>query len=604
MRVADYIIDFVSSLGVKHIFSIPGGGSMYMNDALGKSKSVRPVSTHHEQALSMAVESYARVNGFGVGMVTTGPGGTNAVTGVAGAWIDSTPCIYLSGQISLKDTILGTNLRQRGVQEIDIISIVKPITKYAVMVKDPGEIKYELQKAVHIAKSGRSGPVWLDIPLNVQSGSIEPDKLKEFRPSKEEAPIFDSKEKLKENVSKCISLLKKSKRPVLWVGNGIKLAKAEKEMDSLISRLKIPVLTTWNGADLVDNENEFYIGRPGLFGQRGANFSVQNSDLIIAVGNRLSIPQTGFNFSAFGRGSKKVFVDIDKSELNDKPFKADTAINSDAKEFLSEMNLQLSSLKDKNENNYKEWVQTCKKWVLKYPVVLPAYLKEKKVVSSYVFIDKLSDSLSKDDVIVTDMGTSFTTTFQTFKVKKGQKFFTSSGLASMGFGLPGAIGACFANDKKRTICIAGEGSFMFNIQELQTVVHHSLPIKIFLFNNNSYLSIKAMQDANFGGFHVGSDRESGLTFPDMVSVAKSFKIKTERINNHSELHKILEVIESDGPVFCEVVLGNNEILSPRLKTIMKKDGSMSQSPLEDMWPFLDRKELKENMMIPILDEEL
>lgn len=599
MRVADYIMKFVAQLGVKYIFSIPGGGSMHLNDAVGRNTNVQHISMHHEQAIAMAVEAYSRVKGFGVGLVTTGPGGTNTITGLVGAWIDSTPCMIISGQIALKDTILNTKLRQRGVQEVDIISIVKPITKYAEMVTDANKIKYHLQKAVYIAKSGRNGPVWLDIPLDVQGTLIDEKNLEEFVPSKKDKINCDSPRELKKKVSECIEILKNAERPIFWIGNGLKLSGAEKEFEQLINRVKIPVLTTWNGADLIEDAHELYIGRPGLFGQRGANFAAQNADVIITIGNRLSIPQTGYDFKAFARAAKKIFVDIDKSELTDKPFKPDIAINADAKDFLIELNRQAGKL---NEYNAKDWLHICKNWNVKYPMVLPEYREKNDYVNSYVFIDKLSDELDNSDVIVTDMGTSFTTTFQTFKVKKGQRIFTSSGLASMGFGLPGAIGACFANDEKRTICLTGEGSFMFNIQEMQTVMHHNLPIKIFLFNNKVYLSVKLMQDTNFGGLRVGSDEKSGVSFPDMSKVAQAFGFRTYKISNHSELNKINSVLETDGPVFCEVLLDPDEVLSPRLKTKVKKDGSMSQSPLEDMWPFLDREEFKRNMIIPPLDD--
>lgn len=599
MRIADYIMEFAGDLGVKHIFAIPGAGSMYLNDALGRSKSVMHISNHHEQALAMAVEAYSRVRGFGAGLVTTGPGGTNAITGVAGAWIDSTPCLFVSGQINIKDTIVNTKLRQRGIQEVDIISLVKPITKYAAMVTDPNKIKYHLQKACYLAKSGRPGPVWLDIPLDVQRFNVNPKDLEEFVPSEQEKPNCDSKEVLRKKVANAIEFLKNSKRPIIWAGNGVKLSGAKKELEILLKKFKIPIATTWNGADIIEENHELYVGRPGLFGQRGANFAIQNSDLLITIGNRLSIPQTGYRFDAFAREAKKIFVDIDEAEIHEKPIKPDIAIAADAKEFLTELNLQLSGVK---MPDISQWRNVCKRWKEEYPVALPEYLKNKDYVNSYIFVDTLSDFLNNSDVIVTDMGTSFTTSFQAFKVKKGQKFFTSSGLASMGFGLPGAIGACFASNKKRTICLVGEGSFMFNMQELQTIVHHSLPIKIFLFNNQVYLSVKIMQDNNFQGFRVGADAKSGVSFPDMIKIAHAFEIKTEQIKNHSELHKIKNVLEAEGPILCEILLDPDEVLSPRLKTTARKDGSLTQSPLEDMWPFLGREEFKNNMIIPPLDE--
>src|SRR3989344_3339000 len=320
IRVSDYLVKFLEEKGVRHIFMITGGGAMHLNDAVGRSKKIEYICPLNEHALAMSVEGYARMKGdYGVGFVTSGPGGTNAITGLAGAWIDSTPCIFVSGQVNVKDTIIGTKLRQKGVQEVDIVSIVKPITKYAVMIIEPAEIKYNLQKAFYLAKHGRPGPVWIDIPLNVQGALIEESELKEFIPEKENS----SKEQLKKDIAKLVELIKNSKRPVLWVGNGIRLAGAEKEFHELINKLKIPVLTTWNGADLIEEEHELFAGRPGLFGQRSANFAVQNSDLMIAVGNRLSIPQTGYNIKAFGRATKKVLVDIDASELSDKYVKPD-----------------------------------------------------------------------------------------------------------------------------------------------------------------------------------------------------------------------------------------------------------------------------------------
>ena len=601
IKAADYIVSFIENMGIGHIFLVTGAGSMHLNDAIGRNKNIQYVCTHHEQAAAMAAEAYARVkDSLGVAMVTTGPGGTNAITGLAGAWIDSIPCLFISGQIALKDTIRNTGLRQRGVQEVDIISIVKSLTKYSVMITDVKDIKYHLQKAVYLAKSGRPGPVWLDIPLDVQGSFINVDELNEFKPSAADECHCDSSAKLQEKVYKTLEILKASERPIIWIGNGVRLAGAKSDLKRVLEKLKIPVLTTWSGADLIPDEHELFIGRPGLFGQRAANFAVQNADTIITVGNRLSIPQTGFNFMAFARASKKVFVDIDINELSQKPFKPDIAINSDAKDFLIELDRQLEIFKP---NDLRNWIKTCRQWKLRYPLVLPDYLKEKNYVNSYVFVDMLSEELNESDIIVTDMGTSFTTTFQAFKVKNGQRLFTSGGLASMGFGLPGAIGACFANNKKKTICITGEGSFMFNLQEMQTVMHHNLPIKIFLLNNGSYSSIVSMQNSNFLGFHVGADRESGVSFPDLSKVAKGFGFNVEKIRNYTELKdKLRHVLEMPGPVFCELLLSPNEVLSPRLRTKVKPDGSMSQSPLEDMWPFLERGEFRENMIIKPLEE--
>ena len=599
-RVADYVAKFLVGKGVKHVFMITGGGAMYLNDAIGRTKKIEYVCPLNEHALAMEVEGYARVKyNLGVGMVTSGPGATNALTGLVGAWIDSTPCFFISGQVNVKDTILGTKLRQKGVQEVDIVAIVKSVTKYAVMITEPSEIRYHLEKAHYLATTGRPGPVWIDIPLNVQGAKIDETNLRGFTPSESEKHHTESPDVLKEKVSQLVGMIKNSERPILWIGNGVRLAGAEKELEKLMQKLKIPVLTTWNGADLLPDAHPLYIGRPGLFGQRAANFAVQNSDLMIAVGNRLSIPQTGYNIKAFGRATKKVLVDIDASELSDKYVKPDFPINADAKEFLKELNAQLANLK---LNNYENWVKTCKDWKKKYPLVLPEYLKQKKYANSYVFVDALSDELSANDVIVTDMGTSFTTTFQAFKVKKGQRFFTSTGLASMGFGLPGAIGACFASGKKRTICLTADGGINMTIQELQTVIAHKLPMKIFVFNNDGYLSIKAHQNTNFGGFYVGANKSSGVFLPDIIKIAKAYGYKTAKIENHKNLRaKIRSVLKTPGPVLCDVKLDPDEVLSPRLKTKKKEDGTLTQSAFEDMWPFLGREELKKNMFIPLFE---
>jgi len=396
IKAADYIVSFIENMGIGHIFLVTGAGSMHLNDAIGRNKNIQYVCTHHEQAAAMAAEAYARVkDSLGVAMVTTGPGGTNAITGLAGAWIDSIPCLFISGQIALKDTIRNTGLRQRGVQEVDIISIVKSLTKYSVMITDVKDIKYHLQKAVYLAKSGRPGPVWLDIPLDVQGSFINVDELNEFKPSAADECHCDSSAKLQEKVYKALEILKASERPIIWIGNGVRLAGAKSDLKRVLEKLKIPVLTTWSGADLIPDEHELFIGRPGLFGQRAANFAVQNADTIITVGNRLSIPQTGFNFMAFARASKKVFVDIDINELSQKPFKPDIAINSDAKDFLIELDRQLEIFKP---NDLRNLIKTCRQWKLRYPLVLPDYLKEKNYVNSYVFVDMLSEELNESDI--------------------------------------------------------------------------------------------------------------------------------------------------------------------------------------------------------------
>lgn len=599
IKISDYVLKYLVKIGVKHVFLMSGGGNMHLTDSVGKNKNIKYICPLQEQATAMAAEGYSRVkNDFGVALVTSGPSATNTLTGVAGAWIDSIPCIFISGQVNLQDTIRGKPLRQLGLQEVDIVSVVNHLTKYAVMIDNPYTIRYHLEKAAYLAKNGRPGPVWIDIPLNIQGTIIDEDKLSSFDPS--ELQLSFDKNLLKEKVTGAIKLLKQSQRPALLAGNGIRLAGARKEFTELIKKLKIPVLTTWGGADLIPEEHNLFIGRPGLFGQRPSNFTLQNSDVLLCIGTRLSIPQTGYNHKAFARSAKVIMVDVSPAELVKERLHVELPIESDAKLFLEEMNKQLSGYKP---NNINGWIDKCREWKSKYPVVLKEYLDEKSPVNSYVFVDALSDELDNADVVVTDMGTSFTCTFQTFKVKKGQRFFTSSGLASMGFGLPGSIGACFANDKKRTICISGDGGLQMNIQELQTLVYHNLPIKLFVLNNQGYLAVKKHQDSNFKGHYVGAGRTSGVSFPDTVKAAKAYGLKTEKITNHDEMKgKIRSVLETPGPVVCEVVMSDDQLLIPRLASKLKKDGTMEQTPLEDMYPFLEREEFLQNMLIPPLEQ--
>lgn len=599
IKLSDYVFSFIAGLGVKHVFLISGGGIMHLADSLGRNKDIEYICPLHEQAVAMATEGYARTkNDFGVALVTTGPGGTNAITGLAGAWISSAPCIFISGQVKLEDTIGNKQIRQFGIQEISIIDIVRPITKYAVMITDPSTIKYHLQKAVYIAKSGRPGPVWIDIPLDIQGAIIDENKLISLDSSELEEN-FD-RNLLKTKVSECLEMIKRSRRPIILAGNGVILAGAQKEFIQLIEKLKIPFLTTWGAADLVDNAHSLYIGRPGLMGQRGANFAIQNSDLLLCIGTRLFVAHTGYNVKAFAREAKKIVVDIDKRELEKGNVKIDLPINFDAKEFIKEMISQTADYSFKDNDN---WIDTCRNWRARYPVVLPEYFNQKSSVNSYVFIDMLSDELDNTDVIVTDMGTAKNCTMQTFKVKKGQRFFTSSGLASMGFGLPGSIGACLANDKKRTICISGDGGLQMNIQELQTFVYYNLPIKLFVISNQGYLTIRITQGAMFGGFYVGADESSGVSFPDIIKVAKAYGLKTEKITTHDGMRdKIRWVLNTSGPVVCEVVMAKNQLLAPKLKSKLHKDGTMASSPLEDMFPFLDREEFKKNMIIKPIEE--
>ena len=597
-KLTDYLFSFIAALGVKDVFAVCGGAAMHLVDSLGKNENLNYIATQHEQAAAMAAEAHARMSGRpGVALVTSGPGGTNTITGVCGAWIDSIPTIFISGQVT-SDTLIGdTALRQFGIQESNIVELVRPITKYAVTVTDPKMIKYHLQKATHLATTGRPGPVWLDIPLDIQGKLINLDELLSYN---SEEDLRNGKDQvLSEQVNECISMLKRAKRPVLICGYGIRLSKGEKEFRQLVEKLKIPVISSWTSSDLIQTDHEFYIGRSGIMGDRAGNFTVQNSDLLLIIGSRMSVPQVGYNYSTFARKAKKIIVDIDETELSKPSIKPDLPITADAREFIVSMISLLE--KELVTLSVDDWLQKCSNWKNKYPVALPEYKENKVGVNSFYFVDLLSRKLDNKAVVVTDMGTSFTCTMQTFKTKQGQRLFTSSGHASMGFGLPGAIGACFANDKKKTICISGEGALQMNIQELQTLVHYKLPVILFVLNNKGYLTIKLMQQNHFGRY-IGSDPDSGYSCPDIIKVATAYGIKAERVRNQDELHsRIDQILCEPGPFVCEIMMPEDQPLIPRVSSLKKPDGTIVSKPMEDLYPFLDRKEFSENMIIKPLE---
>lgn len=596
MRVSDYIIEFFENQGVEHVFTVSGGGSIFLCDALAQAKRMKYVACHHEQAASMATEAYARVrNGLGVTLVTSGPGGTNTVTGVAGSWLDHVPHVTISGQTFLAQTITRhPGMRTLGVQEINIVDIVRPVTKYAVMVEDAQEIRYHLEKAVYLATHGRPGPTWLDIPANIQNAQVDPAKLKGFNPDEYKVPVDPE---LKAKVAQVVKLLKSAQRPLVHVGQGVRLAGAEKDFFKLVEDAQLPFLTARNANDMVAWEHELYIGRPGTFAQRGANFAVQTSDVYLAVGTRLALAQTGYNAKDYARNAKVVMVDIDQAELDKDTVNLHLKIQADAKLFLEELNRQLAQEKP-NSQQWVKWLAQCQEWKRKYPVVLPEYRDQVGSVNSYYFIDVLSDVLKPDDVVVTDMGFAFQNTHQAFRVKQGQRVFTNCGLASMGWGLPAAVGACFGNGMKRTVCLAGEGGLMMTIQEMATVMHHHLPVKLFIFNNGGYLTIKQTQELGFDGRLMGSNEQSGISFPDFLKLAEAHRFKAVRLESHQNLKQQIEaVMNHDGPVVCEIMMDPNQMQAPKAINRRNADGTMKQTPLEDSYPFLDPKEIEENLSI-------
>jgi acetolactate synthase-1/2/3 large subunit len=594
VKVSDYIFSYIADLGVKEVFAVCGGAAMHLVDSLGKNKALNYIATHHEQAAAMAAEGYSRISGKpGVVLVTSGPGGTNTITGLYGGWIDSIPMIFISGQVTTDTLISDTGLRQFGIQEANIVELVKPVTKYAVTVTDSNMIKYHLQKAHFLAVSGRPGPVWLDIPLDVQSKLVDLEKVVAF--DSKELGNKMSPEKLEDQVAACLRLMQRAERPVLIFGYGVRLAGAEKELLSLIETHKIPAVSSWTASDMVSTDHVCYVGRSGIMGDRAGNFAVQNSDLVLIIGSRMSIPQVGYNYKDFARGAKKIMVDIDAVELKKPSLNVDLAIQTDAKLFLSALLAQAKNRSTalKTDN----WLKKCQGWKAKYPVVLPGYKGSRDKVNSFYFIDVLSEKLGGEAIIVTDMGTSFTCTMQTFRTKQGQRLFTSSGHASMGFGLPGAIGACLANGRKKTICVSGDGAMQMNIQELQTLVHYKLPVILFVLNNQGYLTIKLMQQNHFGRY-VGSEPSSGVSCPDIIKLAAAYGIRSERISNQDELRaKIDGVLAEPGPFICEIIMPEDQPLIPRVSSLKKPDGTIISKPLEDLYPFLSREEFYSNMII-------
>lgn len=595
IKVSDFIAKFIAEHKdtAKTVFMVSGGGNMHLIDSLGKNENLEYVCNHHEQACAIAAEGYARVsNKIGIAYVTTGPGGTNAITGVYGAWVDSIPTMIISGQVKFQTTIASQpelNLRQLGDQEVNIVDIVRPITKYAVMITDKNSIKFHLQKAIYEAKHGRPGPVWLDVPLDIQGAMVDEADLIEFEIP--EAPKFDTK------IPQVLDALKAAKRPVIIAGNGVTLAGANEVFLKLIKILKIPVIGTFARYDIVRNDHELFFGRYGTIGNRAANFVVQNSDLIIAIGARLNIRAVSYNWEFFGREAKKILVDIDQNELNKKTIAADIKIKSDAKVFISDLR---SVLKD--ELDFGAWLEICKNYRKNYPTIEPFRQNVKEWVDSYNFFDVLSNH-KRDLVYVFGNGTACVSSYQSLRLYENQKVVVNSGCASMGYDLPAAIGACFANGKKDTICVTGEGSLQMNIQEFQTIIHNKLPIKIFVLNNAGYISIRNTQNNFFKGHKVGSDKDSGVSFPDTVKLSQAYGFEACRIKNQLNLKEDLKKILSKlGPIICEVMLSPSEKMEPKLSSKIKPDGKMVSKPLEDMFPFLPREEFYKNMIIKPVDE--
>ncbi len=600
-KLSDFVFDFVAAKGVRHVFLVTGGGAMHLNESLGRAAAIQPVNNSHEQASAICAEAYAKAtNGLGVALVTTGPGGTNTITGVAGAWFDSTPTLFISGQVKRPDRMFDTEgrprgMRQLGVQEVDIVSIVAPITKYAVTVTDPLSIRYHLERAFHLAVTGRPGPVWIDIPLDVQAAPLEdPAALPGYEPEPE--PAGSS---LGEEVRAVITALNQAERPVLFAGNGIRLAHAEQAFEELRTLLAVPMLATWCAADLVPSDEPLYVGRPGSVASRGANFALQNADFVLALGVRLDFAITGYAPENLAREAYKVAVDVDPAELAKMDGHLSQAICADAGAFLRELLRQKDAIALRD---HAAWDRLCASWKTKYPVVTDEHRNPESQVSIYYFAEVLGTETRQQDAMVAGSSGAGSEMFLlACPTRNGQRILHTAGLGSMGFGLPSAIAVALATGRE-TICVDGDGGFQFNIQELETVRRLALPIKFFILNNNGYASIRASQTNYFKKATIGCDAETGLTVPDLEGLAAAYGIPFRRIRDQRNLRDaVRDVLDLQGPVLCDVMVIPDETRAPRLSSVQKPDGSFASRPLEDLWPFLDREEFLSNMIVTPLD---
>ena len=606
-RLADYVADFLAARGVTDVFSVVGGGAMHLNDALGHNPRLHVTYNHHEQACAIAAEAYARLeNKIAAVCVTTGPGGTNALTGVVGGWLDSIPMFIVSGQVRYDTTAryalqyTGTPLRAMGDQEYDITKSVQYMTKFAAMLEDPKDIRYLLEKAWHLATTGRPGPVWLDIPVNFQGGYIETDELRGYDPAEDDAqlppPVDDT------TIRTILEKIKNAKRPVFHAGYGIRLSGGYAAFRSVAEKLNIPIVTYWNAVDLIEDDNPLYCGRAGNMGDRPGNWAIQNADLILAVGTRISIRQVGYNWKTWARAAEVIMVDIDQAELKKPTLHVEMPVWADAKDFLT----KLDKVAAAPVNSGGEWLATCQRWKRDYPAVLPRQWEENgETANVYAFVRYLSSRLPENSLTAVSNGACCVVGNQAYVIQKGSRMANNSAIASMGYGLPAAIGTCIGGGHRQTICLEGDGSIMMNLQELQTILTNKLPIKIFLINNNGYHSIRLTQNNLFKEHcKVGIGPESGdLSFPEFEKLAKAFGYPYYSAHSNAEMKQAVDtVLALDGPAFCEIFTDTKQVWEPKSSTKRLPDGTLVSPPLEDLAPFLPREELEKQMFIPLMPE--
>lgn len=592
MKLSDYVADFLARQGIRHVFAVSGGASVHLIQSIEDTPDITFICPQHEQAGAMAADAYARVTGnIGAAIATSGPGATNLLSGVCSAYYDSVPVIYITGQVSTFRQKSDTGVRQIGFQETDTVPIFTPVTKYAVQIDDPTRIRYELEKACYLARSGRPGPVYVDIPDNIQREDIEPDELDRYTPELQP----DTISVLIDEIATCVDLIKNAQRPILILGWGIRLAKAEKEILKFIEKSGFPVVPTWAVADILPSDHPQYVGTFGTHGTRYANFAVQNADLILSIGSKLDTKATGSPITAFARGAKKIVVDIDPCELGKFErfgLQIDLLVNADAGEFLRTVNTKVAEMEMRD---ISVWFQQIALWKKKYPICQTDYY-DQETVNPYVFVKTLSSELSKGDIILTDTGCCLAWMMQGFEFKADQRIYHDWNNTCMGWALPASIGACFALDGKPITCVTGDGSLQMNIQELSTVMKHQLPIKIFLINNKGYSMIRQTQDQWLGSRYLASCVEEGLAFPDFVKVARAYGFQTATISKNRDIRKhIQEVLESKGPFFCNVDIGTEHRVIPQVKF---------GRPNEDLEPLLERQEFLKNMIVKPLDVSL
>ena len=613
IKVSDYVSQFLVDNGITHAFTVTGGGAMHLNDSLGHQKGLTCVYNHHEQACAIAAESYARMhNKIAALCVTTGPGGTNAMTGVVGGYLDSIPMLVISGQVRYDTTArsTGLNIRAMGDQEFDITKSAAAMTKYAQMVTDPKQIRYCMEKALYIATTGRPGPCWIDIPVNFQGFYVDTDELEGFDPAEYEAQL--APHVTDEQVDAIIDKIKNAKRPVLYAGNGIRISGGYESFKKVVELLNIPVATGWDSIDEIYDEHPLYVGRGGIMGDRAGNFAVQNSDLVFAIGNRLSIRQVGYNWKTWAREAYVIMNDVCEDEMKKPTLHVDMPVWADAKELLEKMAARLEKTGEKVFTG-NDWIERCQQWKKNYPVVLPKHYEDKNHANVYAFIKELSSRLSEGQVTVVGNGSACVVGSHAYVIKKDQRFIINSAIASMGYDLPAAIGAAVAEhgDKalygrsliddsvKDIILVTGDGSIQMNIQELQTIIHHKMPIKIFLINNQGYHSIRQTQTNLFNKNFVGIGPQSGdLSFPDMSKLAPAYGYPYLSCDGNDKLDETIDkALGMKGPVICEIFVSTEQNFEPKSSTKRLEDGTLVSPPLEDLAPFLDRDEFRKNMII-------